>query len=323
MNRAIVGGVLGIVALATVWSALYTVSETEQVVITQFGEPIGQATNQPGLHLKVPFVQDVNVFDKRWLEWDGDANQVPTRDKKYIWVDTYARWRIADPLKFFQRLRDERGAHSRLDDIIDGETRNVIANHNLIEVVRSSNRTFEQGEEAQDILEADEKEKGEVEHGRDKITRLVLQRASSVTPEFGIELVDLQIQRVNYVDTVQAKVFDRMISERKRIGDRYRSEGQGKSAEIRGKKERELKRIESEAYRKAQETMGKSDAEAAAIYSTAYGRDREFYRFVRTLATYRDTIDKDTWLLLSTDAEAFRYLKSAQGGAGAGGRAAR
>ena len=198
----------------------------------------------------------------------------------------------------------------------------MIANHHLIEVVRSSNRTFEQGEEAQDILEADEKEKREVEHGRDKITRLILQRAAHVTPEFGIELVDLQIQRVNYVDTVQAKVFDRMISERKRIGDRYRSEGQGKSAEIRGKKERELKRIESEAYRKTQETMGKADAEAASIYSAAYGRDREFYRFVRTLATYRDTIDKDTWLVLSTDAEAFRYLRSALGGgAGATGGA--
>ena len=316
MSRgAIIALVAGGLALVAIWSGLYTVTETEQVVITQFGEPIGKAVTQPGLHVKFPFVQEVNVFDKRWLEWDGDANQVPTRDKKYIWVDTYARWRIADPLRFFQRLRDERGAQSRLDDIIDGETRNVIANHNLIEVVRSSNRTFEQGEEAQDILEAEELRN--VEHGRDKITRLILGRASQVMPEFGIELVDVQIQRVNYVETVQTKVFERMISERKRIADRHRSEGQGKSAEIRGKKERELKRIESEAYRKAQETMGKADAQATAIYADAYGRAPELFRFVRTLGTYRDTIDKDSWLILSTDADLFQYLRSTGGAAGA------
>ena len=309
----IVAGLLGIIVLATLWSALYTVSETEQVVLTQFGQPIGESITHPGLHLKVPFVQDVNVFDKRWLEWDGDANQVPTRDKKYIWVDTYARWRIADPLRFFQRLRDERGAQSRLDDIIDGETRNVIASHNLIEVVRSSNRVFEQGEEVEDVMEAEERRA--VEHGRDKITRLILQRASQVMPEYGIELVDVQIQRVNYVDTVQAKVFDRMISERKRIADRHRSEGQGKSAETRGKKERELKRIESEAYKKTQQTMGKADADAASIYASAYGKAPELYKFLRTLSTYKDTIDKDSTLVLSTDADVFQYLKSSAGGA--------
>jgi membrane protease subunit HflC len=310
MNRTALGlTVTALVVLVTVWSGLYTVSETEQVVITQFGRPIGQAVTAPGLHVKLPFVQDVNVFDKRWLEWDGDANQVPTRDKKYIWVDTYARWRIADPLRFFQRLRDERGAQSRLDDIIDGETRNVIASHNLIEVVRSSNRTFEQGEEAQDILE--EEARQAVAHGRDRITRMILQRSSQVMPEFGVELVDVQVQRINYVDSVQTKVFERMISERKRIADRHRSEGQGKSAEIRGRKERELKRIDSEAYRKGQEIMGKADAEAAGIYSAAYGRDGELYRFVRTLTMYRETVDKETSLVLSTDAEVFRFLRSA------------
>ena len=323
MKRSlIVAGLLAVVVLVTLWSALYTISETEQVVITQFGQPIGESVTHPGLHLKLPFVQDVNVFDKRWLEWDGDANQVPTRDKKYIWVDTYARWRISDPLRFFQRLRDERGAQSRLDDIIDGETRNVIASHNLIEVVRSSNRAFEQGEEVEDVLEAEERRA--VEHGRDKITRLILQRASQVMPEYGIELVDVQIQRVNYVDTVQAKVFDRMVSERKRIADRHRSEGQGKSAEIRGKKERELKRIESEAYKKTQQTMGKADAEAASIYAGAYGRAPELYRFLRTLSTYKETIDKDSWLVLSTDADVFRYLHNASGTArSAPGEAAR
>jgi membrane protease subunit HflC len=314
MTRAklLLAGAAALALLMTTASALYTVSETEQVVITQFGRPIGQAVIAPGLHLKFPFVQDANVFDKRWLEWDGDANQVPTRDKKYIWVDTYARWRIADPLRFFQRLRDERGAQSRLDDIIDGETRNVIASHNLIEVVRSSNRTFEQGEEAQDILE--EEEKQEVTQGRDRITRMILQRASQVMPEFGIELVDVQIQRINYVDSVQTKVFERMISERKRIADRHRSEGQGRSAEIRGRKERELKRIGSEAYRKSQEVMGKADAEAAAIYAGAHGRDGELYRFVQTLNLYRDTVDKETSLILSSDAEIFRFLGAPGGG---------
>jgi len=308
-SRWIGAGVL-VLGLITLWSAFYTVQETEQVVITQFGQPIGRSVTQPGLHIKIPFAQEVNVFDKRWLEWDGNANQVPTRDKKYIWVDTYARWRIADPLLFFQRLRDERGAQSRLDDIIDGETRNVIASHNLIEVVRSSNRSFERAEEVEDVMETEAMRA--VEFGRDKITRLILERASLVMPDYGIELVDLQVQRVNYVESVQTKVFDRMISERKRIADRHRSEGQGKSAEIRGKKERELKVIESEAYRKTQEIMGRGDAEAVAIYADANNRDRELYRFLRTMETYRATIDKDSWLILSTDADVFRYLQSSK-----------
>ena len=206
----IIRGALAILVLVTLASTFYTVSEQEQVVITQFGEPIGQAISTPGLHVKVPFTQDVNVFDKRWLEWNGNPNQVPTRDKKYIWVETYARWRIANPLLFFQRLRDERGAQSRLDDIIDGETRNVIASHNLIEIVRVSNRAFEAAEEAEDVMEAETMR--QVELGRDKITRLILERASQVMPDYGIELVDVQIQRINYIETVQAKVFDRMIS---------------------------------------------------------------------------------------------------------------
>jgi membrane protease subunit HflC len=295
--------------LATAYSALYTVSETQQVVITQFGEPIGKPIDAPGLHVKLPFVQEVNVFDKRWLEWDGSANQVPTRDKKYIWVDTFARWRIADPLRFFQRLRDERSAQSRLDDIIDGETRNVIASHDLIEAVRSSNREFELGDTAQDVIS--EEAALRVHFGRERITRLILERASAVMPDYGIEMVDVRIQRINYIDTVQAKVFDRMISERKRIADRYRSEGQGKSAEIRGRKERELKKIESEAYRKSQEIMGKADAEATAIYAAAYGRAPELYRFLRTMETYRTTVDAKSTLVLSTDGDLFRYLQSA------------
>jgi membrane protease subunit HflC len=313
----LIGGALAIIAIATLSSTFYTVSETEQVVITQFGEPIGVAVTHPGLHAKLPFAQDVNVFDKRWLEWTGNPNQVPTRDKKYIWVETYARWRIANPLLFFQRLRDERGAQSRIDDIIDGDTRNVIANHNLIEVVRVSNRVFEKAEDVEDVMETEAMR--QVELGRHKLTRLILERASKVMPDYGIELVDVQIHRVNYIESVQAKVFERMISERKRIADRHRSEGQGKSAEIRGKKERELKVIESEAYRKTQEIMGRGDAEATGIYATAYNRDRELYRFLRTMDTYRATVDKNSWLVLSTSADIFKYMQTVGGGGGGGG----
>ena len=315
----VIGGGLVVLGIATLNSALYSVSETEQVIITQFGEPMGGAVTHPGLHVKIPFAQEANVFDKRWLEWNGNPNQVPTRDKKYIWVDTYARWRVADPLLFFQRLRDERRAQSRLDDIIDGETRNVIANHNLIEVVRTSNRAFERAEEVEDVMETETAHA--IELGRDKITRLILERASHIVPDYGIEIVDVQIQRLNYIESVQTKVFDRMISERKRIADRHRSEGQGKSAEIRGKKERELKVIESEAYRKTQEIMGRGDAQATGIYAGAYNRNSELYRFLRTMETYRATIDKDTWLVLSTQADVFRYLQSSNA-TGVSGRAA-
>jgi membrane protease subunit HflC len=311
-----IGIALAVLVVVTGSSALYTVSMTEQVIITQFGEPIGQAVTTAGLHVKVPFVQEANRFEKRWLEWNGNANQVPTRDKKYIGVETYARWRIAKPLLFFQRLRDEGRAQSRLDDIIDGETRNVIAAHNLIEAVRTTNRPFEKAEEAEDVMEAESMH--QIELGRDKITRLILERVSKVVPDYGIELVDVQIERINYIESVQAKVFERMISERKRIADRHRSEGQGKSAEIRGKKERELKVIESDAYRKFQEIMGKGDAEATGIYAAAYNRNRELYKFLKTMETYRTTVDKESWLVLSTNADLFRYLQSSavQGGLG-------
>jgi membrane protease subunit HflC len=314
-KRIIVLGV-GVLAIITAASAFYTVGETEQVIITQFGEPMGDSITQAGLHVKVPFTQEANYFEKRWLEWNGNANQVPTRDKKYIGVETYARWRIANPLLFFQRLRDEHRAQSRLDDIIDGETRNVIAAHNLIEVVRTTNRAFEKAEEVEDVMDAESML--QIELGRDKITRMILDRVSKVVPDYGIELVDVQIQRINYIESVQAKVFERMISERKRIADRHRSEGQGKNAEIRGKKEREIKVIESESYRKSQEIMGKGDAEATTIYAAAYNRNRELYKFVKTMETYRASIDKESWLVLSTGADAFRYLQSSavQGAAG-------
>ena len=301
----IVGAVLA--ALLVSLDAVFIVTETNQAIITQFGEPIGGAVTVPGLHLKAPFVQKTYFFDKRWLEWDGDPNQIPTRDKKYIWIDTYCRWRISDPLVFFQRVRDERGAHSRIDDIVDGETRNVVAKFDLIEIVRSSNREFELTEESA-LLDLSEVV-GKIQTGRDKLSRAILENASKITPEFGVELKDVQIKRVNYVDEVEKKVFDRMVAERKRIASKYRSEGDGRSAEIRGEKERELKRIISEAYRTAQEIKGKADAEATRIYAQAYNLDPEFYQFMRTLETYRATLEKETWLILSTDSEFLKYLK--------------
>jgi len=307
-TRNIIAIVVAFAILIVLLNMFYVVSETNQVIITQFGEPIGDAITKPGLHMKVPFIQKANPFEKRWLEWDGDANQIPTKDKKYIWVDTYARWRINDPLVFFQRVRDERGAQSRLDDIIDGETRNAVANYILIEIVRSSNREFELTEELAilDIAATIP----EIETGREKIAQIILEKSSEITPEFGVELRDVKIKRINYVEEVQQKVFDRMISERKRIAAKYRSEGDGKNAEIRGEKERELKKIQSEAYRKAQEIKGKADAEATKIYANAYNLDPEFYQFMKTLETYISSLDKETWLLLSTDAEFLKYLKS-------------
>lgn len=296
-----------LVVLLVVLDSAYVVSETNQVIITQFGEPIGGAVNTAGLHFKAPFIQKTNYFEKRWLEWNGDPNQIPTKDKKYIWVHTYCRWRISDPLVYFQRVHDERGAHSRLDDIVDGETRNIIAKFDLIEIVRTSNRTFELTEDAA-LLDFSEVV-GKIQTGRDKIAKLILDSSAKITTIFGVELKDVQIKRVNYVDEVQRKVFDRMIAERKRIASKYRSEGDGKSAEIRGQKERELKRITSEAYRKAQETKGKADAEATKIYALAYNLDPEFYQFLKTLETYRTALEKETWLILSTDSEFLKYLK--------------
>ncbi len=299
--------IVAILAVIVVSDAFFVVSETTQVIITQFGEPKGGTISSPGLHVKLPFIQKANFFEKRWLEWDGDANQIPTKDKKFIWIDTYARWRISDPLVFFQRVRDERGAQSRIDDIVDGETRNAVANIDLIEIVRSSNRKFELSDETSilDLASAIPN----IKIGREKIAQTILEKSSLIAPEFGVELKDVRIKRVNYVSAVQKKVFDRMIAERQRIAAKYRSEGDGKSAEIRGQKERELKRITSEAYRTSQELKGVADAEATQIYAQAYNRDPEFYSFIRTLETYRNTIDSSTTLLLTTDSEYFKLLK--------------
>ena len=297
---------LGIIVVAM---STYTLNETEQVIITQFGEPIGQAITTPGLHFKLPY-QTVRRFDKRWLPFDGDANQIPTGDKKFIWVDTYARWRISDPLKFFQSVRDERQAQSRLDDIIDGKTRDAVASFDLIEIVRSSNRQFELGEDLEGIV--GQGPQAEIAKGRSEISRMILDASSIVTPNFGIELVDVQIKRINYTQEVQSSVFERMISERQRIAERSRSEGQGRAAEIRGQRERELNEIQSEAFRTAEETRGLADAQATGIYANAYSRDPNFYQFLKTLETYRSGLDKDVTLLLDSDSEFLSFLKSSR-----------
>jgi modulator of FtsH protease HflC len=306
---AVVLGSLVLLAFCTVTdcagsSPFYIVPEVEQVIITQFGEPRGTPVTDPGLHTKIPFVHKVNRFDKRWLEWDGAADEMPTREKTYLWVDTYARWRIVDPLKFFQSVRDERGAQSRLDDIIDSETRNVIAAHDLIEVVRSTNRDFNRVETDAGDTTAPAK----VQAGRAKLTQLILEKASAAMPAFGIELRDVQFQRVNYTESVQKKVFERMVSERKRIAELYRSQGEGERNIILGKKERELRTIESEAYRKVQEINGKADADATAIYARSTRLDPKLYRLLKSLEGYRQSFTGDTTIVLSTEGEYFAPL---------------
>lgn len=293
-------------ALMILNDGIFKVSEVNQVIVTQFGQPVRPPITEPGLHFKLPFIQKASYFDKRFLEWDGDPNQVPTKDKRFIWVNTYARWRISDPMLFFQRLRDEAGAQSRLDDILDGETRSAVARQNLVEVVRSTNR------EADAVLVDSDEETAileQIEMGREAITREILQRAQERAAGLGIELIDLRLKRIAYVDEVQKDVFDRMIAERKRIAQRYRSEGEGEAARIRGEKERDLAQIGSEAFRTAEEIRGDADAEATQIYAEAYNRDVTFYSFLKSLETYEQTIDPNSTLILTTDSDLLRYLK--------------
>ena len=308
MKQVSIFAVLVIVLLivAALGGAFYTVEEWQQVIITQFGRPVGDPVTSPGLKIKTPFVQTANFFEKRFLEWDGDPNQVTTKDKRFIWVDTYARWRISDPLLFFQRLTNELGAQSRLDDILNGETRTTIAKHDLIELVRSSNREF-----ISSTGVVDEESEDEIIYGRAVLQSEVLETAKKRIAEadLGIELLDFQVKRINYVEQVRTDVYARMISERQRIAEEYRSEGAGEAARIIGSKDRDLKEITSEAYRQAQEIKGRADAEAANIYAAAYNRDPDFYRFLKTMEVYTRTMDKNTILLLSTDGEFLRYLE--------------
>ena len=308
-------GVIVVILLIVVYSSFYTIPEGKQVVLVQLGRPVGKPIQEAGLRFKVPFIQKALFFEKRILKWDGDPNQIPTKDKKYIWVDTTARWRIADALKFLQTVATETGAASRLDDIIDAVVRNFISKNILVEVVRSADWVAPVRDEELEggrvtvtpILDVEMKAK--IDFGREKITQAILEEASKITPQYGIELVDVKIKRINYVESVRNKVYERMISERKRVAAEYRSEGEGKKAEILGTMEKELKKIRSGAYREAQEIRGKADAEATRIYGLAYSRDEDFYTFYKTLETYRAASNNNAYIILSTDSDYYQYLK--------------
>ena len=287
---------------------IYLVDETKQVVITQFGKPVGEPITSAGLHFKTPFVQQAHYFEKRLLDWDGDPNQIPTNDKKYIWVDTTARWKITDSLKFLQSVGNEIGAHSRLDDIINSATRDAVTSHLLVEAVRNTNRILDSKEEGEDVIVSEEALE-RIDVGRQQLTRAILEKAKVLAPQYGIEIVDVRIKRVNYVEDVRNKVYDRMIAERKRAAEKYRSEGHGKSAEIEGQVAKELKSITSEAYRQAEIVKGKADAETINIYAQAYEQDPDFYTFVKTLETYKKTIDANSTIILTTDSDYYKYLK--------------
>jgi membrane protease subunit HflC len=296
-----------IIVLIGLDSSVFIVQEKDQVVITQFGRPVGEAIVQPGMYFKLPLIQVTNYFERRYMEWNGDPNQVPTKDKKFIFVDTYARWQITDPLQFFKRLTNERGAQSRIDDILDGETRDFIANNDIEEAVRSSNRIPESSD-----TEIIGDSLAKIYVGRDKIQQMILESANKQTADLGIKILDFRFKRINYVQEVQDQVYERMKSERFRIADKFRSEGQGEASRINGEKERELKNIQSLAFRDAEMIKGKADATAAAIYAKAYDKSsqsRSLYGFLKSMETFEKTFDGKTSIFISTDSELYKYLK--------------
>jgi len=306
-------GIILVLVLALVFlgfASAYVVDETEQVVITQFGRIVGEPKTDPGLKFRIPFLQNANYFPKILLQWDGDPGQIPTLDKTFIWVDTFARWRIVDPVKFFQTVNNINSAQYRLNDIIDPAVRNLITENRLIETVRATNRQLGAG--FGDDEQATKVPRYLITTGRQKITEAILKQAQPKLTAFGIELVDVKIKRVNYVEQVQESVFNRMIAERQQIAEKFRSEGKGEAQKILGEKERDLKRITSEAYRKAQELKGTADAEATAIYAKAYSADPDFYSFIKTLEIYTGAMNDKSSLVLSTDSEFLKYLKGYQ-----------
>ena len=301
--------ILLIAAAVMVYDSAFTVSETEQVVITQFGRIVGEPIRDPGLKFKLPFIQKAHIFNKNILEWDGEPGQIPTLDKTFIWVDAFARWRIVDPVKFFQTVNNRSNAMSRLNDIIDPAVRNFITSHKLIDAVRKSNRELDTAEVGLEDLEKKPQSHYGITIGREKITQGILEQAQPKVDQFGIELVDVKIKGINYVEEVRKSVYDRMIAERKQIAEKFRSEGKGEAQKVLGQKDKELQQITSEAYRIAQELKGKADAEATQIYAAAYGLDPEFYSFLQTLEVYNDSLDKSSSVLLSTDSELMKYFK--------------
>jgi len=312
-NKFIIIGVIIFLLLIILAAAnpFYVLYEGQQAVITQFGQPVGAPITEAGLHTKVPFIQKVNYFEKRILEWDGFPDQIPTKDKKYIYVDTTARWRIVDPLKFFKSLNDERGAHGILDDIIDSAVRKSVNTHDLISIVRSTNNLIDRLRETKkEESFLDDTQLEPVTIGRDAIRDEIMVSAKELA-SYGIEVIDVRIKKVNYIEDVRKKAYERMTAERKRAAEQYRSEGRGVRAEVEGRTEKELKKITSEAYRQAQEVKGRADAQATKIYAQAYSQDPEFYSFIKTLETYQNTIDSGTTIILTTDGEYYKYLKDA------------
>jgi len=315
----IIGLIIFVVIIVLVGKPFYVLDEARQAVITQFGKPVGKPIVKAGLHLKKPFIHKVRLFDKRILEWDGEATQVPTKDKKYIWLDTTARWKIQDALKFYQSVTNETGAQARLDDIIDSAARDLVTGNILVETVRNTNAILDrmnepQTEEDEEQSQSESEDFERIEIGREQIVQKIYESASNDVPQYGIELIDVQIKRINYVTQVREKVFDRMISERDRIASKYRSEGKGRAAEIKGKQERDLNEIQSTAYKRAEELKGQADAEATKIYAEAYEKDPDFYSFWKTLDTYKTNYqtqsNKNSKLILTTDSDFFKYLKN-------------
>lgn len=316
--KAAVTGI-GVVIAIVLYSGLYTLEEGQQAIVVQFGRPVGEPITEAGLHMKLPIVQEVRRFEKRLLVWDGDPNQVPTKGREFIWVDTTARWRIADAKKFLENVASEAGAQSRLNDILDSVVRDQVSSSELVELVRSASWEVPEDDVLKSVpKEREEELKREIARGREEITRTILTEAQKIIPQYGIELVDLRIKRLDYVESVREKVYERMVSERKRIAAQFRSEGEGSSAEILGTMEKELRRIRSTAYRQVQEVQGKADAEATGIYGRAYSKDPEFYAFINTLERYKENANPNSVLILTTDSDFYRYIKNANPGQGMG-----
>jgi membrane protease subunit HflC len=301
--------IIGLLAALGVLNSTYVIDQAEQAILVQFGEPVGELVNTPGLHWKLPFIQDVRRFDKRILSWDGDVTQIPTLGREFVVVDATARWRIVDPLRFLRSVRDEAGAKTRLDDLLDSVTRDIISGTTLEEIIRSKDWTVDAKALGEEGVALEQIDLNRPKKGRALLEKEMLAAASRLMPELGIELVDVRLKRINYIESVSRQVETRMISERQSIAERFRSEGQGKSSEILGQMERELRQIRSEAERKAAEVRGKADAEATKIYGDSYGADPEFFAFLRTLDSYK-AMGENTTLVLDADSEFFRYLDS-------------
>jgi modulator of FtsH protease HflC len=315
MNRIRLAGIVAALAVATylLMSSIYTVSEVEQAIITQFGRPVGDPVTSAGLKFKVPFIQDVNLIDKRVLEWDGNPSDMPTKDKLYVSVDLFARWRIVDPLQYFLRLHDERSAQSRLDDVLGSETRNAVAKHELIEIIRTTkDRVPLRDAVVADAVRLDVGSLVPIQKGRHQVEQEIFAEAAQKVRVFGIELLDIRFKRINYNESVRPKIYDRMISERRQIAERFLSEGNGEAARIRGNRLRDMNKIQSEAYRQVEEIRGVADAKATEIYAKAYNQSPEavtFYEFTRTMQAYKSLIAENTTLVLSTDSDLFKFLK--------------